>query len=124
MNNLKDLTFKETIKLIRDEIKKTFPDFKFSITARSYRSIDVDILSGTIDFGQENRGVNQYHLDTQWTDHPIALEFLTKINNIIKQYHWDESDSMTDYFHCAFYYHISIGGGYDKPYKLIMDKAA
>lgn len=34
---------------------------------------------------------------------------LMKVNEIIKKYHWDKSDSSVDYFHTNFYYHIELG---------------
>lgn len=59
---------------------------------------------------------NQYYLDTQFSD--VTLEYLQKAYKIMLQGHFDDSDIMTDYFHCAWYNHIHIGS-WDKPYKLV-----
>ena len=59
--------------------------------------------------------INQYYLDTQFSGK--ALEYLEKAKAIMHVDHWDESDIMTDYFHCAYYVSMNIGR-WDKPYKL------
>lgn len=40
---------------------------------------------------------------------PAAWEVMTKANNIVKQYHRDDSDIQSDYFSCNFYYDLHIG---------------
>ena len=58
--------------------------------------------------------MNHYHFqNTNFTDYGKKL--FQAIHEIILKYHWDESDSMTDYFHCAFYYNLHIGK-WDKPF--------
>lgn len=58
--------------------------------------------------------VNHYYLDRQFTG--IALDFMNEVMKVISHGHWDESDAMTDYFHCAWYRHIHIGK-WNKPYE-------
>lgn len=58
--------------------------------------------------------INQYYLDTQFSGK--ALEYLEKAKAIMHVDHWDESDIMTDYFHCAYYVSMNIGR-WDKPYQ-------
>lgn len=60
--------------------------------------------------------INQYYLDTQFSGK--ALEYLEKAKAIMHVDHWDESDIMTDYFHCAYYVSMNVGR-WDKPYKLV-----
>lgn len=60
--------------------------------------------------------INQYYLDTQFSGK--ALEYLQKAKAIMHADHWDESDIMTDYFHCAYYVSMNVGR-WDKPYKLV-----
>ena len=60
--------------------------------------------------------VNHYYLDTGFSG--VALEYLEAAKKILMADHWDESDIMTDYFHCAFYLNINIGA-WDKPYELV-----
>lgn len=59
--------------------------------------------------------INQYYLDTQFSGK--ALEYLEKAKAIMHVDHWDKSDIMTDYFHCAYYVSMNVGR-WDKPYKL------
>jgi hypothetical protein len=56
---------------------------------------------------KKNVQVNHYYLNSQFDG--VALEFLQAVYAVISQGHWDESDSMTDYFHCSFYRGIHIG---------------
>lgn len=51
--------------------------------------------------------VNHYYIENYFTG--IALEYIQKIKDLMLDGHWDESDSMTDYFHCAYYISIDIG---------------
>jgi hypothetical protein len=60
--------------------------------------------------------INQYYLDTQFSGK--ALEYLEKAKAIMHVDHWDESDIMTDYFHCAYYVSMNVGR-WNKPYKLV-----
>ena len=65
---------------------------------------------------EQNISVNQYYLDSSFSG--IALEYLEKAKAIMYAEHWDKSDIMTDYFHCAYYVNINIGR-WNKPYKLV-----
>ena len=64
---------------------------------------------------EQNVSVNQHHLDSSFSG--IALEYLEKAKAIMYADHWDKSDLMTDYFHCAYYVDMCIGR-WNKPYKL------
>jgi hypothetical protein len=115
------------VKAIRNELKVAFPNWKFSVRKGSGSlSVDVTILQGTAHFeGKEHAQVNQYWIDSHWTN-AEDQRALTKINEIMHnapgraggRVYFDESDAMTDYFHTAFYTHLSIGA-WDKPYSQI-----
>lgn len=60
--------------------------------------------------------VNHYYIANHFSG--VALEYLQEAYKIMLDGHWDESDSMTDYFSCSWYCSISIGA-WDKPYKLV-----
>jgi hypothetical protein len=74
------------------------------------------------DYGYGHTDINQFYIDKErYGDH---AEMLNKVNKIIKtapakaedgRAYFDDSDSQTDYFHCAFYYAIQVGK-YDRPY--------
>lgn len=127
---------KEEVKIIRDDLKKAFPEIKFSVKKNAYSStVYVTIKESPYDFelnGKEYRDVNQYHFDTDmdghdWDENIVKAHthrpLLRKIFAIISKEHWDKSDMSTDYFNCAFYYYLSIGE-YTKPYKKVAKKAA
>lgn len=134
---------KEVIEQVRTDLKalnKKF-DVKTTVAGLHGLTLRVTIAEGVIDFGsnmsdcvlnewhakpykesrakylQECKGVNinHYYTDKQFSG--IALEYIEKLIAIIKKQHWDESDAMTDYFHCSFYIDIKIGR-WDKPYML------
>ena len=127
----------EDVKAVRSELKEAFPKWKFSVRKGSGSlSVDVNILRGTVDFKTGGDGlkegkvhycqVNQYWIDSHWTDLE-SREALKKINEIMhnapgradpSRKYFDHSDAMTDYFHTAFYTHLSIGA-WDKEYELI-----
>ncbi len=105
----------ESVKEIRNELKSTFPKFKFSIRRDNYSSVNVTILAGPIDFGVTHNGVNHFWLANNWGHNPIALEFLTKLKSIVgrtqRELVYDgDYGSVPNYW-----YDISIGK-WDKPY--------
>ena len=50
---------------------------------------------------QTSGGINHHWFRETYTPETVAI--LEKIIGIVMRDHWDESDSMTDYFHCAWY---------------------
>ncbi len=59
--------------------------------------------------------INHYYLEDAFTGK--ALDYLQKAKAIMYVDHWDESDSQSDYFHCAYYVGMQVGS-YGKVYKL------
>jgi len=110
----------EEVKQIRDKLKKEFPDIKWSVVRDHYSSIDVSIMKSKIDFSDIQKegyfSINHYWLDRLPQKHQT---FFKKVIDIIKNASdrkwFDKSDSITDYFHTAFYFNIYIGK-YQKPY--------
>ena len=108
---------KEEVKIIREMLKKKFPDFKFSISGGNSSSLNVSILSSPYDFSEilkdrNNIRINEYHFDI----YGKFSDLFSGIVDIMKSQDWfDESDSMTDYFHTAYYINLSIGN-WDKQY--------
>jgi hypothetical protein len=60
--------------------------------------------------------INHYYIEDAFTG--IALEYLQKAKAIMLVDHWDESDSQSDYFHCAYYIDMRVGS-YNKGYRLV-----
>jgi len=111
---------KEEVKVIRNEIKKAFPakdGWKFSVVTRNYSEVDVAIVQAPKEYGFEgHESINQYHIESNYNEK--QAEMLSKVYAIMSKEHWDESDSMTDYFHCAYYMSMSIGK-WDKDCKAV-----
>jgi len=127
------------VKAIREELKKTFPKYRFGVRKSSGgHSVDVTVKKGpafetfkkfdryreeevTVDLNKDGN-VNHYWLEE--TTGPNA-PFFEKIVEIIKtapakaggREWFDESDIMTDYFHTAYYFDINVGA-WDKPYEV------
>jgi len=117
----------QDVKAIRLELKEAFPKWKFSVRKESGGlAVAVTIKQGTCSFeGKTNAQVNNYWIDSHWTDAEDKMA-LTKINEIMHnapgraggKVFFDHSDAMTDYFHTAFYTHLSIGA-WDTPYAVV-----
>lgn len=117
---------KEDVAAIRNELKAAFPKYKFSVRkGAGSLSVDVTIVKGTAKFeGKTYAQVNNYWIDSHWKDAEDKM-VLEKVNEIMHnapgraggKVYFDESDAQTDYFHTAFYTHLSIGS-WDKPYEM------
>jgi len=128
------------VKAIRDELKAQFPKFKFGVRKGSGSlSVDVTVKSGPVDFIENyNQTIDDRHVDTRlaegymqvnqywFQDHFTgeAKDSIDQFLRIIKiapstipggRRWFDDSDAMTDYFHTAYYIHLSVGS-WDKPY--------
>ena len=143
----------EEVADIRARLKSAFPasdGWKFSVRrCRTGLSVTVDVMAGPHVFKAydydayahddstprsaaqaaamesvktvDHCTVNHYYIADHWT--PKSAAILTKIHGIIARDHWDKSDSMTDYFHCAFYIHMGIGQ-WHKPYQVTVQEDA
>jgi hypothetical protein len=124
----------QDVAAIRKELKEAFPKFKFAVRKGSGSlSVDVVIQRATYAFddqftnsmGKRYAQVNQYWIDSHFADMEERA-FITKVNEIMHnapgraggKVYFDESDAMTDYFHTAFYTHLSIGQ-WDKEYECV-----
>ena len=120
---------KEDVKAIREELKATFPKFKFGVRKRDWNQVTVTVKEGPTDFSSCFRGddgyaqINQYHTQ-MYGEHQA---FFDAIHKIIKtapikgEGYWkgkgwyDKSDAMTDYFDTAYYISMNVGS-WNKPY--------
>jgi hypothetical protein len=123
----------QDVKAIRDELKATFPKFKFGVR-KGYEgsSVDVTIKQGPVDFAEvftQGRGayaqINEYHL----YNYGKYQTFFEQVLEIIKcaparaggRAWFDKSDSQIDYFHIAYYIHLNVGE-WDEPYTCTKEK--
>lgn len=116
-----NLSTKDIAQRIREYVKTSYPDCKFSITthyASMCSEIRVALMSGPYAAfvnGKDHKGVNQYYVesDNELTDWARAV--LIDVNDCIRSYHYDDCDGMIDYFDVNFYYDLAVGK-WDKPY--------
>ena len=115
----------EEVAAIRGQLKEKFKGLKFSIRKQHHSSVTVTIKAGNVDFSDilDDNGyaqVNQYWLDRTGVHQHLFEEIIKVIKtapaSVEGGREWfDASDSMTDYFHTAFYFSVNVGS-YDKPY--------
>ncbi len=112
-----NLGTKEIAKIVRDTLKKEFRDCKFSVTIERYSggsSITIALISAPFEVlksGERYRQLNQYYLDRDKDLTPKGKAMMKRVNEIIKSFHRDNSDPMTDYFCVNFYYSLHVGKG-------------
>lgn len=121
----KNLDITDIAKLVRKEIKETFPELKTSITTERYsmgRSLSVVVKESPVPlknplYDSEFVWSIRVGKITSWNDEDNAKrEYMTEegkrvesaIKDIIGQYNFDDSDAMTDYFHVAFHSGVRI----------------
>lgn len=119
----------QDVQAIRTELKQKFPKWRFAVRKGSGSlSVDVNIMQGTESFddhfsnGRRHAQVNQYWIADHFKDSSErqAIEMINEIMHNAPgraggKVFFDESDAQTDYFHTAFYTHLSIGK-WDKDY--------
>lgn len=102
----KSLSTTEIAKLVRKDLKATFPGLKFSVTT-AYFSGGSSIA---IELKTKPEGFQIYTsspLDTvRYTQE--AIMFMRSVEQVANAYSFDHSDTMTDYFHVRFYTHVRI----------------
>lgn len=104
----------EEVKEKRNEIKKAFPSFKFSITCRNYSTIDVVILAAPIRLtAKEHETINPYYIHDHFTGE--AKDVLQRIKDIAAKGRYTESEDGDYGTIPSFYVGLKIGD-WDKPF--------
>ena len=131
----------EEVAAIRKQLKAEMPEYKFSVKKHHHSSVTVAFMKGPAFAeytyfdryaGEQKEGVlegyeqlNHYHAERFYGEENAAI--INKVEKIIKtapatveggREWFDESDSMSDYFHTAFYMSIHVGQ-WDKPYQAV-----
>lgn len=104
----KNFNIKDIAKLVRKDLKETFgKDFKFSVTISHYsmgQSLNISILTSPRNY------LNPIRVKDTNSDESIYIkegfEVLDKVESIVNQFNYDNSDSMTNYFDVNFYSNI------------------
>lgn len=109
-------------KEVRQDLKKQFPKFKFSVRTVDHHELDVTILNGPMDlmsdvdseFGYEQ--VNHFWVDKHYQDVPRKRDFLMDVLSIMGREHNSCEFVDGDYGDVpSFYLSLSIGQ-WDRPY--------
>lgn len=97
------------------EVKKVLAKYKMkgTLSVKHHSTVVLNLKSGLIDFGSNNRQVNVYWIKENYTG--VAKDFLLEVLEVMNKGNHDNSDIMTDYFDVGWYVNINIGN-WDKPY--------
>jgi hypothetical protein len=106
----------EKVREIRVAIRKTFPEFKFSVTCQHYMSVHIEVLSGPIDFGETYQQINHFWIAENWKENPKAKKFLLALDKIATSAFDGGGFMDSDYGYVPDYYHNINIGRWDKPY--------
>lgn len=104
------------VKAKRTAIKAAFPSkdgWTFSVTGGNSSTLRVDLMKYPAGYTFPEHGeINHYHMEGSFERLGIGEKeqaILRKVYEIMAEGHWDKSDIMTDYFHCAYYYYLAVG---------------
>ena len=120
MADEKIYSVKEIAKLVRLELGKAFPKYKFSITSETnmmYISLIKADFHPLIDKNKTHEGVNQYWIDDSKVLNEEGKKLFKFIKETTDRWNWDNSDSMTDYFDVNFYLDLNVGK-WDKEFEV------
>ena len=125
---------------IRKQLKEQLPQYKFSVKRDHTSSVTVAFMKGPAfkEFVYRDRNgdnvagdintheqLNHYHAESFYGEENAAI--IKKVEKIVKtapylegvgDLWFDKSDSMSDYFHTAYYMSIHVGK-WDKPYQVV-----
>lgn len=117
-------------KRINVELKKVLPkDWRWSLSVKHHMSIVLTIWQGPAEIMidgegktyEDQRSPNEYYLAEAFQDKRIG-RFFVEVKKALDLDNFDNSDTMTDYFHVGHYVDIKFGR-YDKAY-IIDEKAS
>lgn len=122
-SNYKGQSPKEIVDILRIWLKETYLRYKFSVTRRDYHVIGIYLIKADFEaFSKDSKcthskQINPYYIkkDTDLTDR--TREVMDNVYCFVGSYNFDDSDAMTDYFHCNFYLNMGIGT-MENPYKI------
>lgn len=100
----RQLDITDIAKLVRKELKEVYPNNKHSVRIERFAGGESITVETTVDFPvwqHDERGYRDGRT-------PMASEMQAKISAIVNAYNFDDSDSMTDYFHVNFYSSINL----------------
>ena len=119
----------EVIEKVRSEIRKLYPSkagWKFSITGARTSSLSVKVMKApaSAKIPETYMDINHYWIKENAEKNGWSPEFVKlaeDLNRIVHVDHWDKSDIMTDYFHCAYYVNLGVGK-WNRPCEIVEGK--
>jgi hypothetical protein len=118
----------EIAELVRKWLKEAYPDYTFSLTRIHYNSICIRLMKADFEAFvsggkyKASAQLNHYHLDKDENLTDRARDVMTNVRDYALSYNFDDSDSMTDYYHTNFYLDLGIGSD-RQPYKIEIPKS-
>lgn len=114
----------ERVAEIRAELKKEFPEYKFSITREDHSGIQIAIMEAPVDFtpicrhGEGYIQVNHFHIENNYREQPEIKDPLLKIYNIANAGNRTLVED-GDYGSVPCFYVWLHIGKWDKPFKFV-----
>lgn len=112
----------QEVKTIRENLKKEFPSFRFSVTRSNHSGVTVVILAAPFNMitqeGATHESVNQYYLEDHYKDTPQIRDTLFAIHKIMDNGNKIISED-GDYGSIPKFYTTLRIGDYDKPFKIV-----
>ena len=101
---------KETAKSVREALKKEFPTSKFSVRGSGGHALGVTIRKSDLFEPGTTVRINHHWFNESDSFTEDQKQFLSDVIQTVRKAggHFDDSDSMTDYFNCAFYENYMI----------------
>ncbi len=127
-------TFDEVLALIKRDLKDALPK-GVKISVRKDRTLYIDAFSVCVmqapeelmkwylcgDYENSERYISFVHPGARYrlmTD--FGVKIFDIIEEVIKSYHYDDSDVMRDYFDTNFYYEMGAGR-FQKPFRVVSE---
>lgn len=126
-------SLKDIAKEVRAQLKKEYPDHKFSVTTEYYsmgQSLHVRLMSAPVSpfadgSSERYEQLNHFYLDNYADEDRVhspsllmtaeGVAMLKRVNEIANSDNWDNSDAMTDYFDVNYHFDLHIGK-WDRPF--------
>lgn len=101
----------ELIKEVRENLKKAFPEFKFSVVKNHHSEISVAIMKAPVRFADGD----YVQLNHYYPQNYKNADILEKIIKICNEKNYDNSDIQSDYFSVGYYFTLRQGK-WDRPF--------
>jgi len=110
----------EQVKAMRENLKKSLPEFKFSVRRENHSSVGVSIMSGPDIFKDHSyTDVNTFWYKDHYESEPEAVKVFSRVLEAMNEVCQERVESVDgDYGNIPNYYQNLCIGKWDKPYKV------